>query len=558
MWDVVRKTKKLIAGILLALLLAGGQALASNVAGAGSTTTSGTAMAGNATFNATLQDRAYYMLTLLEGVANYTTELMDNLNAIDNKTMNLYAEAENLRQSSWAAYDMGNYSAAMTIAMNAMEVYELVVERIVPAGSAGRPGMGPGMGGMMNGQEALYWAKIELQRAREYLAYVSRIIDEASKLGIDTSEISALYSQTVEAYNRVEADIENGDVSSLGDDMRRAESLRMQLEMAVEGLVREILTASAGDIAETFTKKLEAELNRTSELMALMESVIGNTSDTKAPMMLRMLEMRRTDLQNMLGMVQRLIDSGRYEMALRMVKEINLELEETIMEIGQTAMEFRNGYMMDYCGQYANTTAQPMNPDYQKYCNQSWWGQWEREMDDMMGTGWWNEEESHMGARMGMSQNGSWNSMGMGSMGGWNGPWWSDEERMNQGTSGNGSMGGSWMNPEDNYGWNGAHDDWSESWMGTNNWTMNQINGTTGGNIMEDEDDNHMENDQEGNMGSGMNNNSDNDQDNHMEDSNDDSNDNWSNDQGNNDSNDNSSGCGNCSGGGNWGNWWGG
>ncbi|WP_367883924.1 hypothetical protein [Thermococcus peptonophilus] len=114
--------------------------------------------------------------------------------------------------------------------------------------------------------------------------------------------------------------------------------------------------------------------------MALMESVIGNSSaddPPRASMMMRMIEMRKAELQNMLAMVQRLIDAGRYEMALRMVREINLELEEAISEIGQMALEFRNGYMMDYCGQYANTTTQPMSQDYQKYCNQSWWGgQW--------------------------------------------------------------------------------------------------------------------------------------------------------------------------------------
>ncbi len=38
-------------------------------------------------------------------------------------------------------------------------------------------------------------------------------------------------------------------------------------------------------------------------------------------------------------------------------------------------------------------------------------------MGTMMGTGWWNEETDHMGTGMGMSQNGSWNSMGMGQHG---------------------------------------------------------------------------------------------------------------------------------------------
>ncbi|WP_156471220.1 intermediate filament family protein [Thermococcus peptonophilus] len=557
--------KKLIAGLLLALLLAGGQAFASNVTGTGGGSNDGILQAGvNATANTTLQERAYNMLTILDRVANYTQDLINNSSTVDNETMNLYAQAESLRMSAWAAYNAGNYSEAITTAMSAMEAYELVIERVVPSGDMQQ--MNSSMG-----NQALYWASVELQRAKEYLAYAAEIIDEASKLGIDTTQASQLYNQTAEAYSRVEADIKNGDMTSLRSDMRTAESLRMQLEMAVERLVREILSASAGDIAETFTKKLEAELNRTAELMALMESVIGNSSadDPRASMMMRMIEMRKAELQNMLAMVQRLIDAGRYEMALRMVREINLELEEAISEIGQMALEFRNGYMMDYCGQYANTTTQPMSQDYQKYCNQSWWGQWEREMGTMMGTGWWNEETDHMGTGMGMSQNGSWNSMGMGSMGGWNDPWWSDdEEGMNWRASSNGSMGGGWMNQEDSHRGNGTghgttYDDWSENWTGANNgnWTTNQTNSTeadnetTGWNGMLDSNQtgNNDQDDSTGDTGGSMDDGS-NDQGN-TGGSGTGSDDSGNNDQGDNDSNDDSGGsggCGNCSG------WWGG
>ncbi|WP_157255234.1 hypothetical protein [Palaeococcus ferrophilus] len=553
--------KKLIAGLLLALLLAGGQAFADNVTGTVGGSNSGTLQVGvNVTTNVTLQERAYNMLIILERVANYTTILIDNSGTVDNETLSLYAQAENLRGSAWAAYNAGNYSEAITAAMSAMETYELVIERMTP--SSGMQQMNPSAN--MNSQ-ALYWASIELQRAKEYLAYAAEIIDEASGLGIDTSQASELYDQTVEAYTRVEVDIKNGDVSNLRNDMRVAENLRMRLEMAVEGLVRGILSANAGDIAETFTKKLEVELNRTAELMTLMESVMGNSSadDPRASMMLRMIEMRKAELQNMLAMVQRLIDSGRYEMALRMVKEINLELEEAISEIGQAAMEFQNSYMMDYCGQYANTTTQPMSPDYQKYCNQSWWGQWEREMDDMMGTGWWNEETDHMGAGMGMNQNGSWNGMGMDNMGGWNGPWWSDdEEGMNWRAPGNGSMGGGWISQEDSHRGNGTrygmvYDDWSENWMGTNNgnWTMNQTNSTetsnetTEGNAMQDGDQMEDSNQDSGagdmsnNMGDGS------DDQNNMTDSGDGSGGSGNDDQDNDDSGGSS---------GSWNGWWGG
>lgn len=595
MWDAVRKTKKLIAGLLLALLLAGGQAFASNVTGAGNTTTSGTAMAVNATFNVTLQEGAYYMLTLLDGVANYTADLMGNMSTIDNETSSLYAEAENLRQSAWAAYDMANYSAAITIAMNAMETYELVIERAMPANTAGSPGMNQGMGGMGNGQEALYWAKIELQRAREYLAYVSRIIDEATKLGIDTSEISALYSQTVEAYNRVEADIENGDVSSLRDDMRRAESLRMQLEMAVEsGPVRAILMASADNIAQTFMKKIEAELNKTAKLMEIISNLTANGTGTG---MMNMLQMRQMEIQRMLEMVKSAVQAGQYERALYMIREINEELSEAITEINMAAMQFRDTYMGEYCGNYWSGNPNGTQ-DYPQYCNQSWWMEWG---SSMMGNGMtgWSGEPGHSQ----WSAQDDWNmGWGMGhGMGDWNDPWWGENEhgrnrgeskdnsrdtnRMGTGNTNtrnartdantNHNMWGHNTNDDmsnvnnnsnsHHNSWNSGHEmewnnsssedywwswtgnnttgsNWSGHWAGnqngTGNWTSNQTSSTNGNTTHGSMGDNHMNDDTPGGMDdmNDMDNGTGN-QDNHMEDPNEDSG--------------NTGGCGNCTGGGN-------
>jgi len=312
----------LLIGILIPLSTAAwSMALTSNTTSTTTNTTSTGNGTGNSYLNISLQLQAYNLLLIVDGAANYTSTLIQNLNAsnvtIPASILANYTKAENLRAQAWDYYSAGLYNKSIETSLLALNTYKDVVQSLTAYLSAGP----------INNQSRYEYApiiaeaKAELHRAASYFPYAEKVILRAQKDGLNVTEIQSLYEQTKEAYMKVAEDLANGKYSSLEADLRKAEELMDRLQEEIIELNEEIANAEAERIAHAFMRKLQEQMMAMEHLMMQF----GNSSEEMS-----MLNQNLAQLQLMYSQFEKMIQEGEYNMTLQIMAEINKELKSMV------------------------------------------------------------------------------------------------------------------------------------------------------------------------------------------------------------------------------------
>lgn len=373
-------SKKVIGTSIFALLLLGSIGLASNVTMSNETASidNETTVMGNVTvditLNVSLAEQAYGLLLIIEKLSNYVTVMINATLNVDNEILREFNETEALREAAWGAYNSSNYQLAIELAMEAMEGYRDIIKELMPEEETTK-------NETEEYEELIIEAQQELRRAQEYLSYVGEILNEASQLGIDVSLFLELYNQTAEAYEKVEIDITNGNLTALNEDLKLAEDLREKLSEAIEeDLIPQMLSMKADEISIVFVSKLNVQLNKTIELMNMIENLTQISNVTYPPgyeeEIRDILKDYQEELKGIVEEVNNLIKEGEYDEALELIKEINEELRDIVNEIKEVREEFYKEYLEKYCEEYRE---QGEEGHYEKYCER---GEWESEKEN--------------------------------------------------------------------------------------------------------------------------------------------------------------------------------
>lgn len=367
-------SKKVIGTSIFALLLLGSIGLASNVTMSNETASidNETTVMGNVTvditLNVSLAEQAYGLLLIIEKLSNYVTVMINATLNVDNEILREFNETEALREAAWGAYNSSNYQLAIELAMEAMEGYRDIIKELMPEEETTK-------NETEEYEELIIEAQQELRRAQEYLSYVGEILNEASQLGIDVSLFLELYNQTAEAYEKVEIDITNGNLTALNEDLKLAEDLREKLSEAIEeDLIPQMLSMKADEISIVFVSKLNVQLNKTIELMNMIENLTQISNVTYPPgyeeEIRDILKDYQEELKGIVEEVNNLIKEGEYDEALELIKEINEELRDIVNEIKEVREEFYKEYLEKYCEEYRE---QGEEGHYKKYCEREEW-----------------------------------------------------------------------------------------------------------------------------------------------------------------------------------------
>ena len=400
----MKVSKKVISLPIFALLLLGSIGLASNVTLSNETTSFNgeTEIIGNITMNMTLnvsmQEKAYGLLLIIERLSNYTSIMINVTVNIDNEILLKFNETESLKENAWEAYNSTDYQLAIELAMEVMEGYKEIIEELIPEEEKGTI-----KNETEKHEKLLVEAQEELRRAQEYLSYVEEILTEASELGIDVSALFGLYNQTVKAYEKVAIDIANENLTVLKQDLEIAEDLKEQLSEAIEEeLIHQMLSIKADEIALMFVFKLNVQLNKTIELMNVIEN-LGLISNITYPPgyeeeIKEILEDYNEELREITREVNVLIEKSEYEQALELISELNKELKDIIKEIREIQEEFYEEYLEEYCEEYKEHHEGEDHEDayYKRYCEHEEWKPKEehKEKQEYAEEHEWEEERS--------------------------------------------------------------------------------------------------------------------------------------------------------------------
>ncbi|NJF25642.1 hypothetical protein [Thermococcus sp. Bubb.Bath] len=292
--------KVLVVGIVLIMTMAivPAYALAGNTSGAQEK--SGHGNAPNTTANVTmsvtaLQRAAKDLLSIVDRLANYTSELMANSTNVSNETVELFKNAGELRTEAWALYYNGSYKEAIHTAIAAMRDYKRVL--IMQAGKIEpvKP-------------NNCTIARVEALRMRGYFLHVKMLIKTAEAQGLNVTKVEELYNATREAYKKVVVDAMSGNATALRTDLPRARELRGQLDQAIRGLMRQFVVEHAHGIANAFSRKLDMQiraLERLQNFTGANVSVIKNLTQ-------QLIQLRQN--------VTELIREGKIKEALQLIK----------------------------------------------------------------------------------------------------------------------------------------------------------------------------------------------------------------------------------------------
>ena len=268
------------------------------------------------TTNNSLQVQAYNLLVIVDGVANYTSMLITDLEArnvtIPSPILANYTEAQSLRLTAWDYYTAGFYNKSIETSLNALQAYKILIQSLTEY--TAQPTNDTYLSLILE-------AKASLRRATGYFPYAERVIMKASEDGLNVTGVKGLYHETREAYKKLSEDLTNGNYSALQGDLDSAEKLMKELQAAIQHLNKEITNAEAERIAHAFMKKLEEQMMLTEHLLLQLGNSTGNAS--KLNQNLAMLQLMYSQLEEM-------IKKGEYTKALQTIGDASKKLKSVV------------------------------------------------------------------------------------------------------------------------------------------------------------------------------------------------------------------------------------
>ncbi len=227
----------------------------------------------------------------LNAVANFTEGVMASAHSQQSPG---YASAKAYRVRALEEYHSKDYPSAIADALRAMHYYRAVLSQL--NGTDTPPGEN---------------ARAKLVRMGYYLKSVGRLIQFAGSLGLNVSNITEAYNQTVVAYKKVWKDLRGGNFNGLPADLRTLETKRALLEEALVPLRGSLMDEASVKIVEGFITRGGSAIN-------LARNIVDTASqhgiDTK------MLQVQLVAFERVYGQVLKLKSAGDYKGALRVIQ----------------------------------------------------------------------------------------------------------------------------------------------------------------------------------------------------------------------------------------------
>ena len=272
-------------------------------------------------------------------------KLMDNLKRLaefvnrvvpENMTNSTYLFlAEEHYNRALSEFQAGNYNASMVDALMAMHYYRLLIARL-------------GLRFPSSGGENI---KLQAERLRDYLQYASRLIKRAEAEGLNVTNASRLYNETVEAFKLVIGDIHSGNLTKAREDYRVAVQRKAELDSALRELRIQMLYKNSKTIVNRFLQWGESAIKAangtvSSEFRGVYQNFVALYSNVKElaeqgewkEALNELIKNRRTIREFQLVLRGSYLDRGGFTVNAKSIRE----LHERIVKDRKALVELKN------------------------------------------------------------------------------------------------------------------------------------------------------------------------------------------------------------------------
>ena len=238
---------------------------------------------------------AQQLLLVVERLSNATERLIKSTNST-NRTISYYLTGKKYEAAAIKAYDNGSYCVSIRDSFRAMRYYKLAIMSVriqIPI------------------KPAIYYeAKGELRMMVSYSLSVKHLIEWLSFNGVNVTNVSKLYNETLAAFKKVEQDLKDNNMTALRKDLAIANEKRSQLDMALRNAMKIVVKHKAKFIVSRFLNWTKVEIQMLKQL----------ANETNLTWMKAWMIILTNALEYLYQTVDSLAKSGNYMAALVVIR----------------------------------------------------------------------------------------------------------------------------------------------------------------------------------------------------------------------------------------------
>jgi tetratricopeptide (TPR) repeat protein len=304
------KWKTLTALMAVFLVLVSGFTSADNVSANASTTSndgsitiaaeSGETQEFNETQN--LQKVAEHMLINVARAKNIADSMISKVENITAEEMQTYNEAVNISAQAKAAYDEGNYSESIELSIEALHKYKEFIEDVSEKSAVGTEDEHYGFVVRVQTQVRIY---------TEYSKWLNKFLTQAQEQGIDTTNITVLYNQTLGYFNMSLQAAKEGNYTAAQEYYVKAMKTRHELEKQLAELRKNMIKKNMPKIIDNYLRKTKKMLEMYNGTICLTDPIRDHIIETYA-------------------IVENLTAQGKYDEAFEIIRSTIREINPVI------------------------------------------------------------------------------------------------------------------------------------------------------------------------------------------------------------------------------------
>ncbi|WP_297506569.1 hypothetical protein [Thermococcus sp.] len=209
-----------------------------------------------------------------------------------------YELAEEYRGKALEEYNESDYHNSILDSLTAMHYYKRALSRL----REGRERV----------EEAKAHVRAQAERMNEYLAFVRKVITLAQEQGIDITNLSRAYNETVEAYKTVLNDLREKNLTRAREDLEVLREKMILLNNEFRMVRRELAYKNADKIVSAFLRKGERGIEIAEKAIEFGENKGYNVTELKE---------RLDAFKALYEQVKNLSAEGKYDEALSLIQE---------------------------------------------------------------------------------------------------------------------------------------------------------------------------------------------------------------------------------------------
>ncbi len=249
------------------------------------------------------------LLTVVQKLSNVTSRLMKKAN-ITNATVRYYSLGERYEKMAFKAYNNGSYCTSIRDSFKAMRYYKLAIMSMrirIP-----------------NKPNVYYEAKGELRMMRVYTIRVERLIGWLSLNGVNVTNITKLYNETLAAYTELQKALSSNNVTAIQKDLKLANEKRAELDMALRNAMKQVVRHKARFIVSRFLNWTKIEI----------QALKGMENETNVTWIKAWIYTLVNALEYIYNTVYTLAESNNYVAALEVIKSHMGPIRHSVMILG--------------------------------------------------------------------------------------------------------------------------------------------------------------------------------------------------------------------------------